>query len=124
MIVSKVNAHVVSTWHVTLLAFCAFSHLVKDFPVLPKDWLSLFPFFLVKVMVSCVILVRSMALETKIVPFLVEFKAVNIVTVTASDSPLVHFALRKRAVNIHLFQNLTVREIHAFVKELGYHVIH
>jgi hypothetical protein len=95
VIIPIINAHIVSVGHVAFEALRTLSHMIKDLTVLTQDRIARFPLFLVKVMVLGVVLVRPVALETEVVPLLVEFKTVTVVTITTSDIPLVHLALGK-----------------------------
>ena len=57
-------------------------------------WFSLI-FAFVEMMFLGIIFLTSMTLQTEIVIFLMDLKAVQIMTVTAANPPHVHLALRK-----------------------------
>jgi hypothetical protein len=78
---------------------------------------------LVEVVVRCVVGPSLVALQAQLVVFLVPFQAVHVVAVAATNARSVHFALHKRGVNVHLFQNLAVREVQPLAQERRHQLV-
>ena len=116
---SIINTHVVPTLHVALDAFSTCAHFKENLPFFRSNGLAFFTLFLVKMVLYRIINLCPMALETQTVAFLDRFYAVNIVAVTAAYITAVHLALRKGAVNIDFFQNLTITEIQLLGEQTG-----
>ncbi len=64
-----------------------------------------------KVVLFGVVEFRPMALGTKVVLLLVALETMNIMTVAAAHTVLVHLALHEGAVDIDLIEDLAVRVI-------------
>ena len=114
-----VDSHVDAARHVALDALGAGADLEENRPVGGPDRLALFALLLVKVMLPRVVGLRAMALQAEIVSFPDRPDAVYLVAVAAAHIPVIHLALRERAVHVDLVEDLAVGEIEAFVEGRG-----
>ena len=79
--------------------------------------------FFVKMVIGAVISIGPVALEAEVVSLLYQLQAVDIVTVTASDIVLKHFALDEGPIHIDFFQNLTIGVVQPLIQKGRHEVV-
>jgi hypothetical protein len=91
-----------------LKALGAFTHLVEDRTVFCLNGFSFLPFSLVKVMVSRVIHIGPVTLQTEVISFLYKLQAMDIMAIAAADIFQEHLALHERSIDIDFLQDLPI----------------
>ena len=119
-----VVAHVRAPGHVAFAAQRAAADLEQHFAVRPDDRFAVLPGLLVEMVLVDVVLRLAVTLQAQRVVFQHGFHRVHVVAVAAAHVALVHLALRERAVNVDLVEDLAVGEVQALVEQARQEGVH